>query len=270
MLCRARSFLGHLKKDPDRAMRKLIGLFQDPLFLFQMGKVGSQTHRNTLEARYHVYHLHTRWEFERAFRPYRTRHRLGEQDSFDIITVVREPLGRKISAFFENLVNSPEYEFSFESREAVLEAGMDDLLARFHAWTDGIAEATEWYDRHFKPATGISIYEQGFDPRYGWQIFRQGRWRVLVLRFKDIGENHLEALNEFVVDRYGESARMHRLLDWNLSSRKWYAALKASFCKSVCYSESEREAAYGSRFAQYFYTEEELHKMRAKWKIRQH
>ncbi|MCB1132420.1 MAG: hypothetical protein KDN05_14930 [Verrucomicrobiae bacterium] len=184
-----RSFSNHLRKDPGGAVRRLRGYFRPPLFLFQMGKVGSSTHKNTLQTLYHVHHLHTAADFKIKHRPEK------DGDSVDLITIVREPIGRKVSTFFQNLVGSP-YGYSFPNREAALAAGTGELLRRFHEWEDGVTEATRWFENHFEPATGIRIYQHEFDPETGWTILSEGKWRVLVLRFEDIRTNHLEALNE--------------------------------------------------------------------------
>ncbi|MEY8016644.1 putative capsular polysaccharide synthesis family protein [Mycobacterium servetii] len=237
-----------------------------------MGKVGSTTHEETLEARYRYYHLHDRADFHSTYEPYRMGRRSKRAEYFDIITATRDPLARKISCFFQNLAVtrvSPDaavHGFCFESEEAARNASMDEMIARFHAWDEGIPQATEWFDRHFEPATGIRIYDHGFEPEQGWQIFREGNWRVLVLRFEDIHKNHLDALNEFVVSRYGESSRIDRLWPANLSSRKWYFDLMNEFRQEITFSDADFEAAYCTPYARYFYTDQELASMRSRWR----
>ncbi|WP_131806141.1 putative capsular polysaccharide synthesis family protein [Mycobacterium alsense] len=258
--------------NPVLAWRRTRGRFRDPLFVYQMGKVGSTTIEETLEARYRYYHLHNRADFSSKYEPYRVSRRTRGAEYFDIITAVRDPLARKISCFFQHLAVHPvvnpvaEYPFCFESVEAAQNAGMDELIARFHAFDDGVREATEWFDRHFEPATGIRIYDHGFDPEKGWQIFREGKWRVLVLRFEDIKKNYLDALNEFVVERYGEPSRVDRLWPANLSSRKWYFDLMHEFRQNIRFSETDIDAAYNTPYARYFYSDQELTSMRSKWR----
>jgi Putative capsular polysaccharide synthesis protein len=258
--------------NPELAWRRTRGRFQDPLFVFQMGKVGSTTLEETLEARYRYYHLHERADFLSKFEPYRVGRRTKGSEYFDIITATRDPFARKISSFFQNLAVSrvntpnPDYRFCFESEEAAQNASMDELIERFHSWDDGIPETTEWFERQFEPATGIRIYDHEFDPEQGWQIFREGKWRVLVLRFEDISKNHLEALNEFVVQRYGRSSRIDRLWPANLSSRKWYFDLMNEFKEKIQFSDAEIDAVYGTPYARHFYSDRELASMRSKWR----
>jgi hypothetical protein len=261
-----------ITRDPITNLRRFYGYFRDPLFVFQMGKVGSNTLMTTLETHYRTYHLHLLADFASKYEPYRAGRKHRGAEYFDIITASREPLSWRISAFFQNLVNGHLRLITFESKEAALQAGMDELIARFRAWDDavqawghGMCDATEWFDRHFEPATGIRIYDHAFDPERGWQIIREGKWRVLVLRFEDMNKNHLDAMNEFVVGRYGESSRLHSLRAENVSSQKWYADLMKEFKQKIKFSDAEIEEAYCSPYVRYFYTDQELANMRSKW-----
>lgn len=264
---KAISFFRHLKRDPSGAFRRLRGYFQDPLFLYQMGKVGSSTHRNTLQERYHVYHLHTLKDFLSKYESIHERMSNLEQRELDLITIAREPVGRKISTFFQNLVDT-HYSFSFESESEAAAAGVDELLKRFHAWEEGIEEATSWYDRHFEPATGVCLYDYDFDKDRGWAIHKSGRWRMLVLRFTDIKINHVEALNYFVTTRFGDRARIDALRASNISSKKWYSERMEEFRKRLYFSTSELDLAYDSRYMRYFHTDQEIARMRSLWQVR--
>lgn len=264
---KAISFARFVQRDPIGSIRRLRGYFRDPLFLYQMGKVGSSTHRNTLQTQYHVYHLHTLTDFREKYEGVHKRCPGLESKELDLITIEREPIGRKISTFFQNLVASP-YDYCFPAEKDAMEAGVDELLDRFHAWSGGIEEATGWYDKHFEPATGIRLFDHPFDPEVGWSIFRSGRWRVLVLRFSDIGINHVEALNYFVTERFGEAARLEGLRPSNISSRKWYGELMKEFRKKLTFSTDELDRAYDSELVRYFHTEREIDEMRRKWAVR--
>ncbi len=261
------SFTRYLHRDPAGAIRRLRGYFRDPLFLYQMGKVGSSTHRNTLQSRYHVYHLHTLQDFIRKYEGVHKRISGLDQRELDLITIAREPVGRKVSTFFQNLVDSP-YPFSFLSESEATAAGVDELLRRFHAWEDGIEEATGWYDKHFEPATGVRIFDHYFDKKKGWEIHKSGRWRMLVLRFSDVRTNHVDALNCFLTSRFGEHARIESLRSSNVSSKKWYAALMKEFRNRLDFTSDELDRAYESRYMRYFHTDREIDEMRSMWRIR--
>ncbi|GAA5496669.1 hypothetical protein Rhal01_02854 [Rubritalea halochordaticola] len=135
------------------------------------------------------------------------------------------------------------------------------------SWDGCIRESTEWFDKHFTQATGLDIYSYGFEPAEGWQIIEDKSWRVLVLRFEDIGVNHLEALNAFIRKKYGGKIVLQKLMNRNLSSGKWYADLMADFYQSITFTSREMTEAYDSKYAKYFYSPEELARMRGRWSI---
>lgn len=263
---KAISFAQFLRRDPVGAVRRLRGYFRDPLFLFQMGKVGSSTHRNTLQTLYHVYHLHTHEDFKLKYEGVVRRTPRLADSQLDLITIAREPVGRKISTFFQNLVDSP-YPFGFKTREEVFEAGVEGLLERFHAWEDGVEEATEWYDKHFAPATGVRIYDHPFDRERGWSIVNAGQWRILLLRFSDVRSNHVEALNQFLSDRFDPSVQIDELRSSNVSSVKWYAELMRDFRNRLAFDPDQLDRAYNSEYMRYFHTEKEIAEMRAMWRV---
>lgn len=261
------SFFRHFKRDPFAALRRLFGYFRKPLFLFQMGKVGSSTHKNTLQTLFHVYHLHTLNEFQEKYAGIHSRLVRWLGDDIDLITVTREPVGRKISVFFQNLVNTG-YTFSFPTIEAARSASINDLLSRFYAWEYGIEEATEWYENHFKPATGVDIYDHPFDCDQGWDVIESNGWRILILRFLDINHNHVEALNKFLSMRYGSRKRVLGLQAVNVSSKKWYSDLMREFKDQVTFSRDEMKRAYASRYSRHFYSNQELQNFRNQWRLR--
>lgn len=258
------SFAKFLHRDPLGAMRRLRGYFRPPLFLFQMGKVGSSTHRNTLQTRYHVYHLHTLRDFRTKHEGALARRPRLANEVIDIITIAREPVGRKISTFFQNLVDSP-YPFRFETRQQALDAGVDELLRRFHAWKNGIEEATGWYEMHFKPATGVDVYCHGFDREKGWSIIQEANWRILLLRFSDVRTNHIEALNHYLIGRFGPKSRIKALRPSNVSSVKWYAPMMKEFRERVVFSPEELDRAYNTQYMRHFHTKKEIAAMRLQW-----
>ena len=258
------SFLGHLHRDPGDALRRIHGYFKKPLFVFQMGKVGSRTHVDTLQSHYYVRHMHTSSDFKRIYDKLCESSPNLVSKKLEIVTIIREPIGRKISTFFQNLIDSP-YSFSFKSRKDVLDAGIDELLKRFSEWDDGINEASEWFDRHFEPVTGICVYNHKFNAERGWDIIRGERWDVLLLRFQDIGNNHLDALNHFLLGQNIAKHQIKQLRPQNISTEKWYGDLMKQFRERVIFNADELEFAYGSKYMRHFHTPLEIEKIRAKW-----
>jgi len=265
---KAKWFFKHLVRDPKWTIRRLIGYTKPPLFSFQMGKVGSSTVKNTLETRYHVCHCHTSEKFKLYQKNHvRENFRQNQPIPYDIITACRDPLGREVSAFFQNIDNL-NHSYGVAHRDEILKIPIDGLIkAFFEAWGKGAANTTVWFDRHFYPATGIDIYQHPFDPANGWSIIRDGQWRVLVLRFEDINRNYLEACNAFVTERFGDNAKYKEILPANVSDGKWYGDLMREFKKQIIFKQEQISALYDSPYCKHFYSEKEISIMKSRWNI---
>lgn len=257
------SFLHHLARDPKMAVNRLRGYFKPTLLSFQMGKVGSQTIKYTLESDFHVIHLHTRQEMQ-ALLPDLRKNRKGK---LEIITATRDPIGREISVYFQNIC-APAFTYGVKSNEEAFEVGAEGLVEKFHQrWDAGEPDTTVWFDEHFKATTGIDIYAHPFDREQGWQIVETGEYRILVVRFEDIGRNYLNAVNSFVKGSYNRNLHYQKMVDSNVSDTKWYGSLMKDFKSQISFKKEILDAAYQSKYCRHFYTEEEVVRMRAQWRV---
>jgi hypothetical protein len=248
------STLDSFLKNPKQRLRQIPGLFCEPLFLHQMGKVASVTIANTLNPHYRIYHTHTGSDFTSAYD--RVFHKISPKYPIPLITIIREPVGRKKSVFFQNIINSP-YSFSYSSKEEVIESGVEHLLERYHSWKDGFTETSQWFDRHFVRETGVDIYKHHFDPKKGWGIIEEGNWKILILRYNDLNRNFIEGINAFTND---PKKRVSKLVSGNISENKWYGQILKQFSHSLNHDPDEIRAIYRTDFMKYFYTASEINK----------
>lgn len=256
-------FFKHLVSDPVLAGRRLLGYFHPPLLCFQMGKVGSSSIKDTIESDYRVYHLHTKDEMGYLLPNVERR----AKSKIDIVTATRDPIGREISVYFQNLL-APGFVGGVASQQEALEIGVQGLIERFHMrWKSDAIDTAAWFDRHFEESTGVDIYSFPFDKEKGWQIVETEKYRILVLRFEDIRSNYLEALNTFVAPRFGDSERYTCIRPSNISDAKWYAALMKDFKREVSFDSNTLESAYQTKYMEHFYKPREIAKMRSKFRI---
>jgi hypothetical protein len=257
------SFFRHLARDPKMTMNRLRGYFQPTLLSFQMGKVGSQTIKYTLESDYHVIHMHTKEEML-AFLP---NLRKSKTNKLEIITATRDPIGREISVYFQNIC-APAFAYGVESMEEAFKVGTKGLVEKFHQrWNAGEPDTTVWFDEHFKACTGIDIYAYPFDREQGWQIIETDEYRILVVRFEDINRNYLEAVNTFVAPSRGGVLRYEKMINSNVSDDKWYGSLMNDFKSQISFKKEILDAAYQSKYCHHFYTDREIDKMRSRYQI---
>ena len=87
----------------------------------------------------------------------------------------------------------------------------------------------------------------------------------MLLRFQDIGNNHLDALNHFLLGQNIAKLQIKQLRPQNISTEKWYGDLMKQFRERVIFNADELEFAYGSKYMRHFHTPLEIEKIRAKW-----
>lgn len=256
-------FLHHLVWNPKMAVRRFVGYFRPPLLSFQMGKVGSQSIKSTIETDYLIHHMHTRQEMELLL-PL-LRRKSGKK--LDLITATREPVGREISVFFQNLI-APDFPYGVSTKKEAFEIGVEGLIPLFREMYDsGGSETISWFDRHFKPSTGVDVYDHPFDKQKGWDIIETDGWRILIVRFEDISRNYLDAVNSFAAPRHNGRLKYKRMREANVSENKWYAPLMREFKTRITFKQEILDSAFQSRYCTHFYTPAEIERMNSRYKV---
>ncbi|MFT3831143.1 MAG: putative capsular polysaccharide synthesis family protein [Opitutaceae bacterium] len=248
---------------------------KDPIFLYQMGKVGSTAVEIGLRARgLAVRHIHSlggdyadQFRFRRARAPLvgRLRKRaLGlvhaqllrwPNRPAKVITLVREPLARNIAAFFQLLRRVLWEEPRFDTRKDI---GALELIAdTFHRYYRHLTPLT-WFETEIHRRLGIDVFAHPFDPARGWSRIRQGNIDLLVLR-----QENLEACAPVIAEFAGVDRL--ELSPVNLGERKWYAGLYRDFRAGYVPAPEMIDQLYASRFMQHFYSAAETAEFRRRW-----
>jgi hypothetical protein len=271
----------------------------DPVIVYTAGKVGSSAVAATLEALFDkrcVAHIHelTAERLQTAESQYRSRARanwgsrralrflpdhiwLGQHLSkamssappeavWDVVTLVRDPVSRNVSSFFQNL----ELMFDFwpaeelkrnsagEIAERLVEIFLDSYVAgNFSMEHD--ADLLTWFDDELKPVFGVDVYATPFPTSRGYEIYAGSNSRVLLMRTEDIDRTAQRAFSEFfgidVVD----------LKRRNEATNKVYGDVYRQFKKRLSIPSQYLDRQYSSRYSQHFYTPAELAEFRARW-----
>jgi hypothetical protein len=241
----------------------------------QMGKVGSQAVTASLDAAgFSTAHVHflSRAGLRRAERVYeaswdpsrlpwhvwegrRTAARLRSGERLDIVTIVRDPIARNVSSFFQ--VADLQYGIDLGALE---EAGAFDEVTRLFLETfDEHDVPLRWLDDELAAATGVDVYESDFDVERGWMIVEGARARILVLRTDRMGDAFTAAVEAFL-DRRGIA-----LLQRNVSADKATGELYNDVRRHARLPEPYLDQMYNSRFARHFFDDAELAEMRRLW-----
>ncbi|MDF1823583.1 MAG: putative capsular polysaccharide synthesis family protein [Verrucomicrobiales bacterium] len=254
----------------NRAHEIRAGKVEMPLLVYQMGKVGSSTvtyslRRNGIECE-HIHRIlpsnisRVRDEhIERGVSP--KDERVGEAlwdrlatttEQVRIITMVREPISRNISAYFQNL---KDFFHEGQVQDVKLSRAIDTFLSDY-----AHDVPLNWFDEEFKAVTGVDVYEHSFDPATGWTRIQEGRIDLLLMRVELDDEQKTKAVSEFV------GLPSLRLENENVGSEKDYAKLYQSFKGAITLPDQYKVDMLESKYAKHFYNAEELLSAAEKWR----
>jgi len=231
---------------------------EGPILLLQMGKVGSKSVQAGLEALNldrPIYHAHflsrertaltenQRRKFFRTDqynylrRPWlnqfllREFQKQGDKRKWKLITLTREPVGRNISAFFENLAVktsevSGEYVISsdyYRIEPTTVTVDEPQKLARLFFDRATHDSPLKFFDREIRDIFGIDVLSEGFSPEKGYGIYHSDRVDLLVLRLESLADCAGLALNEFL------GIEDFKVINRNIGDKKVYAPLYDAF-----------------------------------------
>ena len=250
----------------------------EPIVVYQMGKVGSSTVYRSLRSlglRRQVHHVHLLNELdeieERVRRRYpdpvgtlaqiekgrRLRRRVlpNRRTTWNVISLVRDPVQRNVSAFFESLTEVIPDVYERQERDDIAPAELENaFLDRF----DHDAPLS-WFQSQLEPVFGIDVFAAPFDTEQGYATYEGPGARLLVIRLENLMEYGQTAIGEFLgLDQF-------ELVTANIARDKRYANLYSEFERSVTLPVSYLERMYESRFARHFYRAAEIEAFEQRW-----
>jgi hypothetical protein len=173
---------------------------------------------------------------------------LTKKKSIKVITLVREPISRNISAFFE------QSHYITHNINELNEKEINDLFwkyANHHA-------PLNWFDDEIKKVFNIDVYNKPLNKKK-FQRYKEKNVDLLVLRLED-----LKSQENIIADFL--SAPNFTLVNANVGDNKIYADKYRSFKKNLVVSSSYKDKMYNSKYMKHFYSEEEIQEFYEKYK----
>lgn len=243
----------------------------EAILIYQMAKVGSSSIFESLETQFsNVYHIHRLYppHIQKIIDFYnnkKTRVPTGvftwkplydkyilEDRAVKIITPVREPVSRNMSAFFHN------FKLNTGQIPEENDKSINELVSSFKKNYNHNVPLT-WFDDEFEKALGFSIYDYPFKHDEGYVTIKKNNLDVLVftIELSEIIKNRI--IGDFLgVDDF-------EILHSNVGFSKAYGDLYKEFLKGVSYEDEYIDKMYDSKYAQHFYSLENLQELRLKW-----
>jgi hypothetical protein len=204
------------------------------ILVYQMGKVGSSSLEASLN---HAVHTHTLYgnspcnvgELQRKpgikgwllrqIKFFLRRRFLLSRDEVKIITVVRDPVKRNFSMFFQELsywvvdyINKNDPDMRYIDKNFLYDVYRESFDHYY---------CLEWFDKEIKRLTGIDVLNSDFDKSSGYGLYTKDKFKLLVLKAENIDANY-EVIRQFV----GEEFEVKRVND---SAGKWYNPVYKDF-----------------------------------------
>ena len=273
---------------------------KQPILVYQMAKVGSRSVFESLKSTITdrpIYHFHIlrpksvstyeRWR-RKSFPismdglPYVwrcqylyqqiTRGIRSNSKKWKVISLVRDPIARNISDFFQNIRLEPKgtdgnmrvvgvgsevydvYGFSVNINNNNPEKLIDIFLEKYPH-----DEPLKWFDLEFKDIFNFDIFAKDFPKSEGYKIYKYKSAEILLMRLENLEECAQDAFKAFL------NIENFSLLNRNIGSQKDYANIYQAFKDSIVFPESTLEKIYSSKYARHFYSEEEIKIFKNKW-----
>lgn len=168
-----------------------------------------------------------------------------------IITLVRDPIARNISSYFEHVDAIWHTENAHES------IALESLVEGFHTRFPQ-SEPLTWFDDEMRSTTGIDVYEVPFSPS-GHVVLTHQNLDLLILKSELSDDAKAAALSELV----GLDSLTIRPA--NRTEDKAKGATYRAFRAALRFDHSYLEQMLDSRYARHFYTPSEREAMWRKY-----
>lgn len=259
---------------------------KEPIIVYQMGKVGSTTILRSLRALklgMGVYHVHVLSQsgiarVEKIYKEnfaykrridghllasYYLRKQLDKGlhgKKWKVITLVREPIARNLSSFFEVLnLQYARYEYHNKIDFMSLETIVEELIELFFREFEHNIPLI-WFDQELNQVLDIDVFAADFPKEKGYKIFQGEQADVLLLRLESLNECATEAMRAFLnIDEFS-------IIKGNVASHKYYSSAYRRLKDAITIPESYIEKMYSSKYVRHFYSEEEIDTFKARWR----
>jgi hypothetical protein len=242
-----------------------------PVIVYQMGKVGSSSLRDSLKERgvWPVSHAHRinpkhveeikEHRAQRGFdSPLPTVHIRGLElhreivepgRSSKFISLIREPVSRNVSAFFFNYVANEDGYGNLSLQEI-----RESFLSEYPHEVPLV-----WFDREPKVTLNIDVYDTPFPNDQGYVELSNGPFELLVMQSELPDARKADAIQQFLEISDFQIQRR------NTGQRKSYGNVYDAFKQKISLPNSYLDRMLQSRYAQHFYSTEEIEQTYNRW-----
>lgn len=165
-----------------------------------------------------------------------------------IITGLRDPFSRAISAYFEqsHYFGGIKSEWSF-----------DDIVRDFEE-RFLINATTAWFDSEILPLSQIDVYKESFPKQHGYAIYENAKFKIFLYRLDFLNDVELPLRDFLKRDDF-------KLQSVNLTETSPHAETYLQFKKLYKFDVGVVNKILESKYMQHFYTDTERENLRERW-----
>jgi len=185
-----------------------------------------------------------------------------ETERLKIVTLVRDPVARNISEFFQELDVHMSYPYERKIADVGIDGVVIELENMLHQkltqevdWKQPYA----WFDPEIKDVLGIDLFEEEFDTSAGYGLFSTGNTDLLLIKLEQLSDCCEQAFNEFL----GVSG--FRLANKNVASKKYYSDAYQKILNKLDIPVDALETWYSADQVQHFYNQNEIRTFIDRW-----
>lgn len=228
----------------------------DRILVYQMGKVGSVSTQVALRKKgLRTIHAHYLWTADKGeyntSKPGLVEEILKKDKRWKIVSLVREPICRNISAFFQRIEVFYKQWRNYEYQPDMVNAFLNNYE---HFWP------LVWFDIEMLPLFQIDVYSEKFDHNRGYHIYNGEYADLLVIRLEDFDKVIKQAFKEFVDLKGVES-----VLSNYTENKTRIAQMYRDFRAEARFPRQYTDWMYNSRYSRHFYSTEELIEFGRRW-----
>lgn len=226
--------------------------YLNPVLVYQSGKVGSRTiYDNLLEKNIPAVHLHLMDNHKEILSVYK---KIMKDKKIKVISLVREPVAKRIAMFFEML--EMNLEINLDTNISFENIILQDLEKSI---SDGKGTQFSWFKNEFEEALGIDVYRYPFDKEKGYTVINSESADVLLMKTEKLSN-----LESVIADFLG--IEEFSMKNCNVGDKKAYKYLYNEIKAELKIPKHIFDFYYeGNIYMDHFYTEQEKQGFYEKW-----
>lgn len=176
-------------------------------------------------------------------------HKILDMKSGKIICLVRDPVARRISEMWQNMMTRTRY---------AIDADFNEVEKYYF---DGAFENLEfqWFENEMKKTFHLDVFAHRFDKDKGYSIIKQGNIELLLMKMEKLDKL------ENVIGSFLGIEDFH-LQNNNIGGRKSYRFAMEEFKKDFTISQERLEEIYKKNdYMRHFYSDQECNEFYDKW-----